>query len=157
MKQLLSYAAGVLVSAIVPALLISLSFSILSFSSENITSILRQLPFIFLIVFLVAFAHAIFLGFPIYLIVNKYFRFTYLSAVVCGFFVGALPLAIYTWPIEYNHMNSSSSINGVQTFINGVPTISGWLLYLRGVLLFSMFGIAGAISFKYVLAKMGKL
>ena len=157
MNKLLSYAAGVLISAIVPALLFSLSMSILSLSQENITSILKQLPSMFLIVFFVALAHAVLLGFPIYLIVNKYFRFTYLRAVACGFFVGALPLAVYTWPIEYNHMSSSSTINGVQTLINGVPTLSGWLLYLRGILLFSAFGIVGAASFKYALTKMKKL
>ena len=97
--------------------------------------------------------HALILGFPIYLFLKKYFSFNYVFAGISGFIVGALPLAIFTWPLRLSATKSSSSLNGVQHMIEGIPTLAGWLSYIQGFMVFGCLGILGAITYNYLLNK----
>lgn len=87
------------------------------------------------------------LGLPAYILLRYFKLINWWSTLLSGFCLGALPMAIFTWPIRYADMNSSSSVNGVQTMIDGVPTMAGWLQFLEGVLFFGAFGLAAALAF----------
>lgn len=87
------------------------------------------------------------LGLPAYLLLRYLKLVRWWSTLSAGFILGALPMAIFTWPLKYSDMKSSSSVNGVQTMIDGVPTTAGWLQYVEGVLFFGAFGLAAAFVF----------
>jgi hypothetical protein len=87
------------------------------------------------------------LGLPAYLLLRYLKLVRWWSTFSAGFILGALPMAIFTWPLRYSDMKSSSSLNGVQTMIDGVPTAAGWLQYVEGVLFFGAFGLVAAFVF----------
>jgi len=41
----------------------------------------------------------------------------------------------------------STSIDGVRTIVNGVPTLAGWMQYLESVSFFGACGAAAAATF----------
>ena len=77
------------------------------------------------IVFAVSACFVIVLGLPAYFLLKHIKRVTWWTTVVSGFFIAATPVAIFLWP--YGSPGSSASSNGVDTMINGVPTLAGWL------------------------------
>jgi len=97
------------------------------------------------------------LGLPAYLLLHYLKLVRWWSTLSAGFILGALPMAIFTWPLKYSDMKSSSSVNGVQTMINGVPTAAGWLQYVEGVLFFGAFGLVAAFVFWLVAPAPNKL
>jgi hypothetical protein len=107
----------------------------------------------FLLCLVVTAAHVIFLGLPAYFLLRWRNAASLWSTLLCGFFLGALPVAIFSWPLRYPGLNSSVTINGVQTMINGVTTLDGWLQYLGGAAFFGAFGLASATVF-WVIAGM---
>lgn len=107
----------------------------------------------FALVTAVAAEHAVGLGLPVYFWVQIFSPFTYRVAIVCGFIVGAIPIAIYAWPLDLFGPKSSFSVKGVEMTIDGVPTMAGWLYYFEWVCLYGVLGSSGALMFKYVLQK----
>ncbi len=97
------------------------------------------------------------LGLPAYLLLRYLKLVRWWSTLSAGFILGALPMAIFTWPLKYSDMKSSSSVNGVQTMIDGVPTTAGWLQYVEGVLFFGAFGLVAAFVFWLVAPAPNKL
>ncbi|MBY6213258.1 hypothetical protein KUV95_17050 [Microbulbifer agarilyticus] len=85
------------------------------------------------------------LGLPAYFILQKLKRVKLVYTLSSGFFLAAIPVALFTWPIR--SPGSSASSNGVQLVINGVPTMAGWLQYLQGILFFGIFGLLAALVF----------
>jgi hypothetical protein len=67
--------------------------------------------------------------------------------------MGAIPDAIDTWPLGYSELRASAVLGGVQTMINGVPTIAGWLNFFAGVAFYGAFGVASAVGFWLVWRK----
>lgn len=92
-------------------------------------------------------AFVLVLGLPAYLLLRYLKLVRWWSTLSAGFILGALPMAIFTWPLKYSDMKSSSSVNGVQTMIDGIPTAAGWLQYTEGVLFFGAFGFVAAFVF----------
>ncbi len=82
---------------------------------------------------------------PAHFLLKQIKRVTWCSTVVSGFLIAATPIAIFLWP--YGSPGSSASSNGVDTMINGVPTLAGWLDYLQAVIFFGGFGLASAFVF----------
>jgi hypothetical protein len=70
-----------------------------------------------------------------------------------GFIMGAIPEGILTWPLRFTELQSSAVANGVQTMINGVPTMAGWLQFFAGAAFFGACGVAGAAGFWLVWRK----
>jgi hypothetical protein len=91
----------------------------------------------------VAGAYVVALGIPTYLLLRKLNAIRWWSTIGAGFFLSAVPVAIFAWPLRYSDMNTSATVDGVQTMINGVPTTAGWLQYVSG---FSFFGACGAVA-----------
>ena len=107
-----------------------------------------------LYVLAVASAFVAVLGIPIFLILRWLHRARALSLSMSGFFAGAIPLAIYTWPVTSSYSGYSSGGNWygryVEFFVNGNPTAYGWLNYAHGVAMFGLHGLIGGLMFFWV-------
>jgi hypothetical protein len=104
--------------------------------------------------FVVSGAHVLLLGLPAFALVIRTKSFAWWSAVGLGFLLGALPLALLSWPLNYGQGTSASHWeNGrmVETLVNGVPTSAGWWSYVGGVAAMGCLGAVGGLSFWLVL------
>ncbi|WP_444917886.1 hypothetical protein [Microbulbifer sp. JMSA003] len=99
------------------------------------------------ICFFVSGAFVLLLGLPAYFLLRKFRLVRWWSTLVVGFSLAAIPMAIFTWPLKYPELKTSASVNGVQTMVDGVPTIAGWLQFTQGVLFLGVCGLVGALAF----------
>ena len=156
MRALVVHIFALLLCSVLPAVLYLGYFLVWGLLESLNASLWHQFPEMFMLITFIAAVHSVALGLPIYFLVKSYSPFTYKVSMLCGFVVGSVPIAIFTWPLYYLGSKSSSSVNGVQIMIDGVPTMSGWLYYIEGVCLFGFLGSSGALMFKYVLQKCGR-
>lgn len=110
-------------------------------------------PFIgvIVIIFIVSSLHVIMLGVPAF-IVGWYFKsIRWWTSIVASFIIGALPTAIFLWPLKYPQLQTTSSRwNGekmVQTMIGGDPTVTGWTDWVSAFVIMGLFGVSGGITF----------
>lgn len=107
-----------------------------------------------LYVLLIAFAHVLLLGLPAVLLMARARAITWAATVLVGFLIGALPTALWSFPLwRIERGLTASDWNGhvmVQTIVNGVPTWAGWLQYLRLASLAGAFGAIGGIAYWWV-------
>ncbi|MBU2984905.1 hypothetical protein KO528_06065 [Saccharophagus degradans] len=87
------------------------------------------------------------LGLPAYLLLRYFNKISWWSTFLSGFSLGAVPAGIFTWPLRYASAGSYSSVNGVETMVDGVPTIAGWVQFIEGVLFFGGLGFIAALAF----------
>lgn len=92
-------------------------------------------------------AYVLALGLPAFLILKKLQAVRWWSTVGVGFVLGAIPPAVLAWPLRYPELRTSASVDGVQTMINGIPTLAGWLQYLSAVSFIGACGAVGALAF----------
>ena len=92
-------------------------------------------------------AHVITLGIPAYFLLRWRGLLRWWSALLTGFVLGAVPAGIFSWPLRYASPGSYASANGIDTMVNGVPTMAGWLQYLGGVSFFGACGLVAAAAF----------
>lgn len=104
-----------------------------------------------IICLLVSAAYVVVLGIPAYLLLRWRNAVHWWSAIASGFVLGAIPVALIAWPLQHAGHNTSASVNGVPTLIDGVPTTAGWMQYLYGVSQFGALGALGAFAFWLVL------
>lgn len=98
-----------------------------------------------------SFMHAILLGTPLFVALYRLKWLRWWSSVLAGFVLASLPAAITSWPLRYagEHISTSIVRGGkvVQTLVNGVPTLAGWLDYAKGVLIYALLGAVGGLVF----------
>jgi hypothetical protein len=152
LRKLSNHIIALIFCSLTPTLLVDLYFLIGAFFTSSTESLGKQLLSISMFITFVAAAHAVIIGLPIYILIKNYMAFTYKVAALSGFFVGFIPIAIFTWPLKYAGSNSSASHNGVQTLVNGVPTMAGWLSYLQGAVIFGLLGLVSALVYNYFLS-----
>ena len=87
------------------------------------------------------------LGLPAYVVLRWLKLVRCWSTLTAGFILAAVPMAIFTWPLRYPELKTSASVNGVQTMINGVPTMADWFQFVQGVSFFGACGLVGALAF----------
>jgi hypothetical protein len=114
-----------------------------------ITSDVRLIPFALII----ALGHAVILGLPAFLLGRSLGRVDLISSMIVGFVIGAGPITLLT--LLSLGSNSSASIDGVPTIINGFPTLAGWLYQLLSWMSFGGFGALGGITFFLILKLAG--
>jgi hypothetical protein len=73
------------------------------------------------------------------------------ACILSGFVVGAVPVGIQSWPWKPTAAHFSVSVvrggKMVQTSVNGVPTLAGWLDYAWIVLSYATLGALGGLVF----------
>lgn len=99
-----------------------------------------------MLAFMVAAAHAVLLGVPLFLFVRR--RRPHVGIAACafgGFVVGALPFGVLDFVSMLSVQNAST--DGQPTIINGVPTLLFWIEHGRTVGLAGLLGVVGGLSF----------
>jgi hypothetical protein len=66
------------------------------------------------------------------------------TCVIVGFFLSSVPGGLFLFSAK---SNSTSSANGIQFWIHGVPTIAGMIEYLISVMIMGLMGALGGFSF----------
>ena len=97
--------------------------------------------------FLISGGFVLILGLPTYFLLRYFKVVRWWSTLAAGFILGAAPMAVFTWPLKYPELKTSSSVNGVQTMIDGVPTMAGWVQFIEGVCFFGGCGLVAALAF----------
>lgn len=96
--------------------------------------------------FAVAVAHALLLGLPLFLLVRRMrSRVGIVACVLGGFVVAAIPFGILALISMFGVQTASSG--GQPTVVNGVPTLAGWVQYVRIVGLAGLLGLVGGLAF----------
>jgi hypothetical protein len=141
-----------LASALLAAVTVTLVVSILNLAEIEepwnivVVSEVLQLTRLTLVV---ALAHALVLGLPLFLILRSMRK--QVGAVACalgGFLVGAVPIGLSVLSTAIGMRGpQSESIGGKATVINGVTTLAGWIEYAQGVGFWGSLGTAGGLSF----------
>lgn len=142
LQRLTSHGAAFLLAALAPAI-----------AAAALTGSIKLLPF----TFGVAFAHALGLGLPLFLIFRLKRRVNLISSVGIAFIVGALPMGVLTWPLAFWRAPGQASINGVPTVVDGLPTAAGWFYYVQTLVYFGLFGALAGFVFWIVLRISGEI
>jgi hypothetical protein len=106
--------------------------------------------FMALVSIAVAIPFVLLIGVPSFLLLRRFNRLTPGKLILAGFAGAAIPAAAITWPLgRYPGYSSGGSWHGfpVEYFVNGVPTVYGWLSYVEGVLMYGVHGLVGAFVF----------
>lgn len=139
-----AWVGAILLGALVPAAIFSVTLGGPGFLA------------LWLATFAVTLAHALVLGLPIALLYRaKRWQWPGL-AVATGFLIGATPIGVFAWPVR-SASNSSSWANGVLVSVDGIPTLAGWLDFLRFLSMFGGLGAVGALAFWLTLRWSGAL
>jgi hypothetical protein len=137
MRALLPIAEAFILAAAAPAVV----FAVWAMSAK-----------IFVPAFLIALAHALLLGVPLFALLRWKKWVNPITTVFGAFVVGCIPIAIWSWPLRYPELKTTASNSTWgQTMIDGVPTTAGWLSYASGVLTFGGFGIVAGVVFWFYL------
>lgn len=136
-----AWIGALLLGALVPAVIVSLPF----WSAEALFVVLTF-----------SLAHALALGLPIALLYRAKRWQRPSLAVATGFLIGAIPIGVFTWPLK-SSPGSSTRVNGVLVSVDGIPTLAGWLDFLRLLGIFGALGAAGALAFWLTLRWAGAL
>jgi hypothetical protein len=92
--------------------------------------------------FAVTLGHALILGAPVTLLYRSR-RWDRLWAAVAGAAViGMIPVGVLTWPFDPSS-RGSASVNDVVQWVDGIPTLAGWMSYAE---LLAQLGVLGAIG-----------
>ena len=142
LQRLTSCGAAFILAALAPAV-----------AAAGLEKSIKLMP----LTFLVAFAHAVGLGLPLFLIFRKKRLVNFISCGGIGFIVGALPIGVLSWPLAYWRAPGQASINGVPTVVDGLPTAAGWLYYVQTLAYFGLFGALAGLIFWTVLKLSGEL
>lgn len=97
-----------------------------------------------------SFLYVVVLGIPAFLLLRWRKAIRWWSATVVGFLLGCLPVAFSLWPVDADLRTTQSHWDGgkmVQTVVDGVPTLAGWLSYANAVAGMGAFGTVGGLAF----------
>jgi hypothetical protein len=128
MALLLRYVTAIVGAALAPALLVGLATG--------------QANIVFL-AFIVALAHAVFIGLPAALVFQRLGWLSLPAALAAGFLIGALPLGLIFAVLPQADF---ASVGGVPTAIDRRLTLAGWVGLLQAAALFGVLGGLGGLT-----------
>lgn len=135
MQQTVGIVGAVLIAALVPALY----FGVFGLSFR-----------VGLLAFVLASLSVVLLGLPTFLLFKHRRLVRWWSATVSGFFLGALPTALISWPYKPSSGSGYSTWDGhkvVEYVVNGVRAHAGWVQYILGSGGMGLMGAASAVMF----------
>jgi len=135
MRQTVGIVGAILIAALVPAIYFGVPE--LSFRAG-------------LLAFVVALLWVVLLGLPTFLLFKNRGLARWWSATVSGFFLGAVPMALVSWPYKPGSGSGYSAWDGhkmVEYVVNGVPTRAGWVQYVLGSGGMGLMGAGSAVMF----------
>ena len=95
--------------------------------------------------------HVLVLGVPLFVVMYIKNIIYWWSSILVGFILGCIRVGIWSWPLRYLELKSSSihwdGEKMVQTMIDGAPTLAGWVSYISSVSFMGLFGAIGGLSF----------
>lgn len=103
-----------------------------------------------LLAFVIACLWIVLLGLPTFFIFQHRGLVRWWSAVVSGFFLGAVPMALVSWPYRPGLDSGYSAWDGhkmVGYIVHGVPTHAGWVQYFLSSGDMGLMGAASAAMF----------
>ena len=105
---------------------------------------------VFILVSVVSALHAIILAIPLLLVMTKLNCVNRITSSISGFLIGSIPIALWSWPLSYSDLKTTSSNSTYgQTMIDDVPTSAAWEQYIHTILYFGVFGLASGIIFGF--------
>lgn len=135
MRQIFGIVGAVFIAALVPALY----FGVLGSSFR-----------VGLLALVLASLWVVLLGLPTFLLFKHRGLVRWWSATISGFFLGAVPTALISWPYKPSSGSGYSAWGGhkmVEYVVNGVPTHAGWVQYILGSAGMGLMGAASAVMF----------
>ncbi|KGI77897.1 hypothetical protein [Oleiagrimonas soli] len=102
------------------------------------------------IAFILALAWILVLGLPTFLILKGRGCVRWWSALLSGFLLAAIPVALLGWPYFPGNGTSYSGWDGhgmVDFVVNGIPTHAGWIQYFTSTLGSGALGSTSALAF----------
>jgi hypothetical protein len=100
---------------------------------------------------LVSATHAIFLGIPFLLFINRIVGIKWWSSPIAGFIAACIPAAIKLWPLREEQLNTATNYleSGAitQAIIHRAPTAEDWSSYVILLAFLGLCGISGGIVF----------
>jgi len=144
----LRFIMSVIVAIIFPSLLFILWVLLVDASVNDLsnTYFWKEIGSLFMISIFVSGAYVLILGLPSYCLMQWLGAIRWWSIAILGFILASIPLGILTWPLDLSG-GYSASYNGIQTVIDGIPTLEGWLKFLYGTSLFGALGAVSAMAF----------
>jgi hypothetical protein len=107
-------------------------------------------PIVFILTFVIALAHAVVVGLPLFLAFQSKGWINIMTCIVVGFAVGAVPDGILTSPMQ-NPELYAVSVDSVPTITNGVLIAAAWVGYVKPVIYCGSLGALGGLVFWVVL------
>jgi hypothetical protein len=135
-EQIAGVATAVLCAGLAPALVMAALWH----TAEVV-------PLAFAFTFVIALAHALLLGLPLFLVLRSKGLVNVVTTVVFGFAVGAAPDGVLTWPMQHAAYTMIASVEGVSTIIDGILTAAEWVSYIKPVIYCGSLGALGGLAF----------
>lgn len=136
-------------ATLVPTLLPTLYFSAVFLASPYPNG--AAIFLVFMVALMVTLGHLGILGLPGLLLLSRSQQFKAWTICLLGFSLGCLPMSIWSWPLRPSLRGASESHwDGekiVNSMVNGVPTLVGWMSYGEGVLVLGLLGAASGAAF----------
>ena len=107
-------------------------------------------PIVFILTFVIALAHAVVVGLPLFLVFQSKGWINVMTCIVVGFAIGAVPDGILTSPMQHPELHAVS-VHSVPTITNGVLIATAWVGYVRPVIYCGSLGALGGLVFWVVL------
>jgi hypothetical protein len=143
LKQLLPAAlVAAVLAALVPAIVATLALVLLGRAGGA-----AQLWTAFSLALWIGLALSVPFGLPVAWLLRRRGRFGVAWLVVAGAVLGALGMAVWSWPVRFGDSRASVWIDGQQLLSAGMPTAAGWWTWLTGVCWFAALGALGGAAF----------
>jgi hypothetical protein len=147
--------SATLLAAVVAALSVTALTAKEIEESWNIV-VVSQLLRLLRLAFLVALAHAVVLGLPLFLFLRSKSSVGIIACALGGFIVGAVgPVVLGLLSLFGSSYNAWSG--GRATVVNGVPTLLGWAEYAQSVGFLGLIGLAGGLTFWLTMRLSGQI
>jgi hypothetical protein len=107
--------------------------------------------------FLVALAHAVVFGLPLFLFLRSKSCVGIIACAVGGFIVGAAGPTVLGLLSMFGNSSYNAWSGGRATIVNGVPTLTGWLEYAQSVGFIGLIGLCGGLTFWLTMRLSGQI